>query len=62
MSEAQRTPRRVRLQRYVWEQVGRIPRPEQIALIEYPRVQSTCAGRPPVWEWRLQRAVMVRRR
>lgn len=53
------SPRRVRLSRIVHEPVGRDPRPRPIALIEYPRVVSTCAGRPPVWEWRLDRAVLV---
>ena len=49
-------PRRVRLSRHVMEQVGRMPRPVRVALIEYPRVSSVCEGRAPVWEWRLDRA------
>lgn len=52
-------PRRVRLQRYVHEQAGRIPAPQRIGLIEYPRVVSRRAGRPDLWEWRLDRAVIV---
>ena len=52
-------PRRVRLSRYTVEQVGRMPRLVPIALIEYPRVFSTCEGRAPIWEWRLDRAMSL---
>lgn len=50
-------PRRVRLERYAHEAVGRDPRPRRIGLIEYPRIVSKCKGRPDLWEWRLSRAV-----
>lgn len=55
-SRPARMPRRVRLSRIVTEPVGRIPSPRPVALIEYPRVSSTYPGRPPVWDWRLDRA------
>lgn len=46
--------RRVRCARTDLAQVGRIPRARPVLIVEYPRIVSTCAGRPPIWEWRLQ--------
>lgn len=44
--------RRVRV-RFTTEQVGRILRPQRIALVDRLRVSSRCEGRPDIWEWRL---------
>ena len=52
-------PRRVRLERYVNEPLGRIPAPQRIGLIEYPRVSSRRQGRPDIWEWRLLRGMLA---
>lgn len=52
-------PRRVRLVRIINEPIGRNPHPRPIAVIEYPRVSSTCKGRGPIWEWRVAQALSL---
>lgn len=54
-------PRRVRLVRIIQEPIGRDPHPRPVALIEYPRITSTCRGRAPLWEWRLDHAFSIGR-
>ena len=52
--------RRVRLTRYVHEQVGRIPRLQRIAIIERPLVVGELGGRT-IWGWQVVHGLIANR-